>query len=134
MTEQDPGSNMAQPLSVQNQDKLDTIMQQLNEMKSKMQGLENKISETQGFLSGQTQGQVTYASVSNHVTPVMPHTVASTTTKSNQRHGVSNTGTSILCSTTRLGVQQRQHQIPELRAICEETTGHTQEGSLDMVR
>ena len=49
MAEQEPGSNMAQSLSVQNQDKLDTIMQQLGEMTSKMQDLENKISETEGF-------------------------------------------------------------------------------------
>ena len=87
MAEQEPGSNMAQSLSVQNQDKLDTIMQQLGEMTSKMQDLENKITETEGFLSGQTQEQGTYASVSNHVTPVRPHTMASTTTKSTQFPG-----------------------------------------------
>ena len=70
------------------QDKLDTLMQQLKALVSKVQKLETMSVDVQNSHSSVAQDNITCPSVPTSVSPLMPHTVASATTGSHQFQGL----------------------------------------------
>ena len=70
------------------QDKLDTLMQQLKELVSKVQELETKSMDVQNSHSSLAQENVTCPSVPTSVSPLMPQTIASAITRSHQFWGL----------------------------------------------
>ena len=89
IAEQEPCS-MATQQSVYSldQNKLDTLMQQLKALVSKVQKLETMSVDVQNSHSSVAQDTVTCPSMRTSVSPLMPHTVASATTGSHQVQGL----------------------------------------------